>query len=206
MGDELPQKCNLKIGLVGLEKESPIDEEIYSIPTCLPTHPRYSFIIKKYKCGGSRRDFWDFRGAEIDLSVPGPIKGISTFFNSDGWDLSPYRSSYTCSDDDLFLTYPSVYGHIRDAVPINIRFLRIGRPAGYWREVNVEGVDKMRVSGLHVDKHAGYIIAWVKENRLLGTRESSFIWWINERKAEYSSVMDLISGWNRRLLWGIGRT
>ena len=58
----------------------------------------------------------------------------------------------------------------------------------------------MRVSRLHVDKHAGYIIAWVKEGRFQWTQERSFIWWIDERKPDYSSVMELISGWSHRLL------
>ena len=202
MGDELPQKCNLKIVLAALEKESPIDEEIYSIPACLPTHPRYGFIINRSTrptLGGYNLDDWDYFQAEIDLSIPGPIKGISAFSKSHGklWPFFPY--TYICSNDDLFLTFPSVkWGPPH----LNHLFLRIGMPPEEWREVKVEGMDKMQVSELHVDKRAGYIIAWVKENRLLRTRESSFIWGIDERKPDCTPVMDLISGRTRRLLWG----
>jgi len=195
MENGLPPECKMEIQLGWFNGPNrPIHEEIYSIPACLPTHPRYCFIVER-RLRGYQGKFWDIFKVEIDLSIPGPIKGLSGVCQ---WSSAVPRGTYVdhCSDDDVLLTLPSVHGIIPCA-PLSIRFLRVGTPDD-WRAVNVRGMDKMRLSGLHVDRHAGYIIAWVEEGRSRWARECSFIWWIDERKPD-----DLISRWSRRLLRGL---
>ena len=194
MENELHPKCKMEIETrsVGGPNRS-IYEEIYSIPASLPTHPRYCVTVER-RLGRYQGNFWDSFEVEIDLSIPGPIKGLSGVRQ---WSsvAPPGTCSYQCSDDDLLLTFPSVHGIIPCA-PLSIRFLRVGT-SDDWRAVKVRGMDKMRLSGLHVDRHAGYIIAWV-EGRSRWARECSFIWWIDESEPD-----DLISRWTRRLLRGL---
>lgn len=134
----------------------------------------YYFIVER-RLGRYQGSVWDIFEVEIDLSIPGPIKGISRAcqWSSAGTYL------YHCSDDNLLLTLPSVHGIIPNA-PLNIRTLRVGTPDD-WRAVKIGGMNKMRLSGLHVDRHTGYVIVWVREGRLRWTRECSFICWIDER-------------------------
>jgi hypothetical protein len=131
-----------------------VHEDIYSIPSCLPEHPRYCFIFSRFLERYIEMD-WEILEVEVDLSIPGPIKIFSrvsrqytvprpTYFFHDG-------------DDDLLLSLPSKSGYIPRA-PLSVRFLRVGEPDD-WRVAKLGGVDKMRLSGLHVDRGAGYIIA-----------------------------------------------
>jgi len=67
---ELPPKCKIEIyttGSIGL-----VSEELYSIPTCLPLHPMYCFILKR-DLGQSPGIDWEVLEVEIDLGVPGPL-------------------------------------------------------------------------------------------------------------------------------------
>ena len=201
MEDELPSKCKVEIEIVNLDETPSVREEIYSIPACLPTHPRYCLIVGRRL--GQRQNIWDIFEVEIDLSMPGPIKGIREVSQS-SIAVSRGTHLYHCSDDHMVLILPSVHGTIPHA-PLSIRFLRVGT-LGDWRAVKVGGMDKMCVSGLHVDRHAGYIMAWVKEGRFQWARECAFIWWIDERNQDmvwHSWVRDLVSSWSRRLLRGL---
>lgn len=177
-----------------------VHEEIYSIPSCLPTHPRYCFVFTRVLLDRDVRMDWEILEVEMDLSIPGPIK----IFSRVARQYTVPRTTYFFhnGDDGLLLSLPCEHGHIPHA-PLSIRFLRVGKPDD-WRVATLGGVDKMRVTGLYVDRDAGYIIAWVKESWLWWTRQCSFIWWIDER-GRHSPVKDLASGWSRALLWGFWR-
>jgi len=176
-----------------------LHEEIYAIPSCLPTHPRYCIIFDRVLEHSSKMD-WEVFEVEIDLSITGPIKIFSRISRQYNVPRSTY--SFHDGDDDLLLSLPSEGGHI-PCVPLSVRFLRVGKPDD-WRVATLRGIDKMRVAGLHVDRDAGYIITWVREGWLWWTRECSFIWWIDETKLGpmvHSPVKDLTSGWSLRGFW-----
>ena len=195
---KLPPECKMETYTEG--SIGSVGEKIYSIPSCRPTHPRYCFILERVLKQSSGMD-WEVLEVEIDSTIPGPIKIFSqvsrqytvprpTFFFHDG-------------DDDLLLSLPSKHGQIPHE-PLSVRFLRVGEPDD-WRVAKLRGVDKMRLAALHVDRDAGYVIAWVKEGWFWWTRECSFIWWIDDRKSGPmvdSPVEGLISGWSGGLLWG----
>ena len=193
----LPE-CKMKTYTTG--SIGSVHEEIYSIPSYLPKHPRYCFILSRVLEGSEGMD-WEIIEVEVDLSIPGPIKIFGrvsrqytvsrpTYFHHDG-------------DEDLLLSLPSECGHIPRA-PLSVRFLRVGKPDD-WRVAELEGVEKMRISALQVDRDAGYIIAWVREGWLWWTRRSPFIWWVDGRKpgpVGHPPVKDLTSGWGSGSLWG----
>ena len=178
-----------------------VHEEVYSIPSCLPTHPRYCFVFNRV-LEGSRGigRYWDIFEVEMDLSIPGPIKIFSRI--SRQYTVPRPTYFFHASDDDLLLSLPSEHGNTPHS-PLSIRFLQVGQPDD-WRVVKLGDVDKMRVTGLHVDRNAGYIISWVREGRLWWTREYPVIWWVGDRKpgtVARSPVKDLTSGWGRGSLW-----
>ena len=177
----------------------PVQTKVYSIPACPPTHPRYCFIIGRF-LEQSRGMEWDVLEVEIDLNIPGPIKIFSTVSRQ----YTVQRPTYQLhdSDDDL-LFYLSLgrKGQLR-ASP-SVRFLRVGKP-DKWRVARLGGVDKMRLSWLHVDRGAGYVIIWASEGCPRSTRDCGYIFWLDERKAHdmvYSRTKELISSWSRGLLW-----
>ena len=171
---------------------------IYSVPTCLLTHPRYCFIIKR--CPGQfERVEWEVLEVDIDLSIPGPIK----VFSKVSQQYTVQRPAYPLydSDKDLLLYLPLGRGDLPSA-SLNVRFLRVGKP-GKGRLARLEGVDKMRVNMLSVDRDAGYVIIWAAEAQHGSTRDCAFIWWLDERKSGnmvYSRTKELISSWSRGLL------
>jgi hypothetical protein len=192
---KLPPEC--KMDTSAAESIGSIHEKIYSIPSCPPTHPRYCFILSRILERSGGRD-WEVLEVEIDLSTPGPIKVFGRVSRQYIVPCATYF--FHKGDDDLLLSLPSYYNEVPRA-PLSVRFLRVGRPDD-WRVVKLRGLDKMRVAGLHVDKDAGYIIAWVREGRLWWTRECSFIWWADEGKPRHSPVKDLVSEWGRGMSWG----
>lgn len=178
-----------------------VHEEIYSIPSCLPKHPRYCFIFSRVLEGSKGMD-WEILEVEVDLSIPGPIK----IFGRVSRQYTVPRPTYLFhdSDDDLLLSLPSEYGH-PPCSSLSVRFLRVGKP-DEWRVAKLGSVEKMCLSGLRVDRDAGYIIAWVKEGWLWWTRECSYIWWIAERKSGpmiHSPAKDLTSKWSPGSLWSV---
>ena len=105
------------------------------------------------------------------------------------------------TDNDLLLYLP-LGRRFRASASLNVQSLRVGK-AGEVRVARLGGVDKMRFSGLSVDKDAGYVIIWAAYDRPQSTRGSSFIWWLDEEtpgKVVYSRTKELISSWSRRLL------
>ena len=176
-----------------------VHEEIYSISPYLPKHPRYCFIYS-WVLGGSKGMDWEVLDVEIDLSIPGLIKIFTRV--SRQYTVPRPRYFFHDSDDDLLLSLPSEHGH-PPCSPLSVRFLRVGKP-DEWRVAKLGSVEKMCLTGLHVDRDAGYIIAWVREGWLWWTRECSFIWWIDERKRGpmvHSPAKDLTSRWGRGYLW-----
>ena len=84
----------------------------------------------------------------------------------------------------------------------SVRFLRVGKP-DEGRVAWLGGVDKMRLSGLNVDRDAGYVIIWEAEDWSWSTIDCGHICWLDERKAGdmvYSRTKELISSWSRGLL------
>ena len=79
MEDELPSKCKIEIVLGGIEANRSVHEEIYSIPANRTTHPRYCLIVERGKGsqGWYQTTVWEIIEVEVDLGIPGPIKGIS---------------------------------------------------------------------------------------------------------------------------------
>src|SRR5258706_337090 len=173
--------------------------KFYSIPACLPTHPRYCFIITRFPEQSQGVD-WEVLEVEIDLSVPGPIK----IFSRVSWQYTVQRSTSALHDidDELLLFLPlGPRGHF--CVSPRVRFLRVGRP-DKWRVAKLGGIDNMRLSGLSVDRDAGCVIIWAEDDSPQSTRDCSFIWWFDERKPGnmvYSQTKELISSWSRRLKW-----
>ena len=173
---------------------------IYSVPNCHPAHPRYCFIVKRFP-GQSRGMEWEVLEVEIDLSIPGPIKVFSRVSRQYTRQVPPYPLHD--NDNDLLLYLPLGRGS-QSGVSLCVRFLRVGKP-GKVREARLGGVDKMHLSGLIVDRDAGYVIIWVVEDRP-PYRGDHFIWWLEERKPGkmvYSRTKELISSWTRGLLWGV---
>ena len=168
---------------------------IYSIPACPPTRPRYCFIIRRAP-GQPWRVNSEVLEVEIDLSIPGPIK----IFSRVSCQYTRRVATYLLhdNDDDLLLYLPLGRGS-QPSAPLRVQFLRVGKP-GKVRLARLGGVDKMRLSGLIVDRHAGYVMIWV------GSPYSGdhFIWWLDERKSGnmvFSRTKELISSWSRGLLW-----
>src|SRR5258706_7097278 len=175
----------------------PVQTKIYSIPACPPTHPRYCFIIRRFG-GLSRGVGWEVLEVEIDLSIPAPIKIFSSVNQQyTVRSTSPFHDS----DCDLLLYFPLGLGGQPRTSP-SVRFLRVGKP-DKGRVARLRGVDKMRLTGLSVDRDAGYVIIRAEEGSPQSTRDCSFIWWLDERKPGnmvYSRTKELISSWSRGLL------
>ena len=173
-------------------------EEIYSIPSYLPKHPRYCFIYSRVPERDKGMD-WEVLEVEIDLSIPGPIKIFARVRRQ--YTVPRARHFFHDSDDDLLLSLLSKHGHLPFS-PLSVRFLRVGKP-DEWRVAKLESVEKMCLTGLHVDRDAGYIIAWVKEGWFWWARECSFIWWVDRRQPGpmvHSPTKDLTSGCSRGYL------
>ena len=172
---------------------------IYSVPTCLPTHPRYCFIIRRFP-GQSRGLEWEALEVEIDLSIPGPIKVFSRVSHHHTVQHPTYPLHD--SDDDLLVYLPLGRGGLPRA-SLGVRFLRVGKKPGKGRLARLGGIDKMRLAEVTVDRDAGYVIFCVAEDSPWGTRDCSFIWWLDERKPGkmvYSRTKEVISSWSHRLL------
>ena len=143
---------------------------------------------------------WEVFDLEIDLSIPGPIKTFSRV----SWQYTVQRPAYPLydSDDDLLFYLPLGRGG-RPLAPPSIRFLRVGKP-DKWRVARLEGVDKMSLNRLSVDRDSGYVIIWAEDDSPQSTPDCSFIWWLDERQPGnmvYSRTKELISGWSRGLKW-----
>ena len=108
---------------------SPISVQlnIYSIPHCTPTHPRYCLIMGRF-LAQSQGVEWEVLEVEIDLSTPGPIK----IFSRGSQQYTVQRNTILLhdSDDDLLLYLP--LGR-RDSpcASLGIRFLRVGKPGSF---------------------------------------------------------------------------
>ena len=133
-------------------------------------------------------------------SIPGPIKVFSRV--NQQYTVQRPTSLLRGSDDDLLLYLPLGRGDIPRA-SLRIQSLRVGKPGGE-RLARLKGVDKMRLSGLSVDKDAGYVIAWTADYwPRRATHYYTFIWWLEERKPDntvFSRTKELISSWSRKLL------
>ena len=187
--DILQPKCIMEFHAMG--SISSVNIQIYSIPACPPTHPRYCFIVKRFQ-GRPLKVDWEVLEVEIDLSIPGPIKIFSTV--SQQYTLQRPTILLHDSDDDLFL-YLQLGRGDRPCSSISIQFLRVGKP-GRVRIARLAGVDKMHLSALSVDRDAGYVILWAREDLPESTRGSSYICWLDERKPGnmvYSRTKKLIS-------------
>jgi len=155
---------------------SSVHDEIYSIPSCLPNHPRYCFILARHLESGEGKD-WGILELEIDLSIPGPVKTFSRV--SRQYTVAPPTDSNLAHHnvDDLLLSADgSVY--LR---PLKVGFLQVGKP-DVWQEVTLGGVDKIYLVRLHVDRDAGYITAFGSGCMNRRSWECSYIWWIDVRK------------------------
>ena len=174
-----------------------VHSKIYSIPACPPTHPRYCFINTR-SLEQSQGVGWEVLEVEIDLGIPGPIKIFSRV--SQQYTVQRPTLLLQDSDDDLLLCLPLGRRYLPRA-SLSVRFLRVGKP-GEERLARLGGVGKLRMTGLSVDKGAGYIIIWVADDRP-PYRGDHFIWWLDERKSGnmvYSRTKELISSWSRGLL------
>ena len=170
---------------------------IYSIPACPPAHPRYCFIIKRFM-GQPQGLEWEVLEVEIDLSIPGPIKIFSRVSQQYTRQVPIYLLHY--NDDDLF-PYLPLGPRFQASAPLSIRFLRVRKP-GKVRVARLGGIDKLRSSALSVDRDAGYIIIWIRDD-CPRYPSGTFIWWIDEGKPGkmvYSRTKELISSWSRGLL------
>ena len=165
---------------------------IYSIPACPPTYPRYCFIIKRFSQEPQMVE-WEVLEVEIDLSIPGPIKIFSRVSQQYTLRLPSY--ALYDSDDDLLLYLPLG----RDGLPLaspSVRFLGVGK-ASKGRPAWLGGVGKMHLTKLRVDRDAGYVIAWAAEDWPACTQIRPLIWWLDERKPGnmvYTRTKELISG------------
>jgi hypothetical protein len=177
-----------------------VHEEIFSVPSCLPKHPRYYFIFSRVLERTIRMD-WEIFEVEVDLTIPGPIKIFGRV--SRQYAVPRPTSHVHQSIDDLLLSFPSEHDDT-PCSPLSVRFLQVGKLDG-WRAVKLKGVNEMYLSRLHVDRDAGYIIAWVRYYQYMqGARECSFIWWIGGSKpgaVVHSPAKDLTSGWSCGRLW-----
>ena len=179
--------------------ESPysVHTTICSIPACPPTHPRYCFIIRRF-LGPSQGVEWEVIEVEIDLSIPGPIKIFSRVSRQYTVQHPTYILQDT--DGDLLLYCTSGRGVLPRA-SLSVRLLRVGKP-GKVRVATLGGVNQMRLTGLSVDKDAGYVIIWATKDWPRSTRHYSFILWLDEGKPGnivYSRTKELISSWSRGL-------
>src|SRR5258707_13009740 len=66
---ELLPDCKMETYTLG--SIGSVHEEIYSIPSCLPTHPRYCFVLHRVLEQTAGMD-WEVLEVEIDLRLPGP--------------------------------------------------------------------------------------------------------------------------------------
>ncbi len=155
----------------------PFCTKIYSIPACHPTYPRYCFSIRHYLQPSGVQ--WEVLEVEIDLSIPGPIK----IFSRVSRQYAAQRPICTLhdSDDEIFLCLTLGRNGQPSESP-SIRSLRVGQP-DKWRVTRLEGVDKMSLFALRVDRDAGFVIIWEAENCPQSTRECGYICWLDERKA-----------------------
>ena len=174
--------------------------KIYSIPACTPTHPKYCFIIRRYQ-GQSEGVGWDVLEVEIDLRIRGPIKIFSRI--SQQYYVHRPTDLLLDADDNLLLYLPLGDGGLPRA-SLSVQFLRVGKP-GEVRVARLGGVDKMSLFELSVDKDAGYVIIWAREDSPESYHGDSYIWWLDESKPDdmvYSRKKELKSTWSRRLLRG----
>ena len=179
---------------------SSVHTNIYSIPARCPTHPRYCFIIKRF-LGQPQGLEWEVLEVEIDLSIPGPIKLFSRVSQQYTQQVPPYLLHD--SDNDILL-HLSSERRSQSSVSLSVRSLRVGR-RGKARVARLGGVDKMCLSGLNVDRDAGYVIIGIREDRPW-YRGGSHIWWIDEREPGnmvYLRTKELISSWGRGVLRGV---
>ncbi len=166
---------------------------IYSIPACSPTHPRYCSIIKRF-LEQPREVEWVVLEVEIDLSIPGPIKIFSRQYTVQRPTIPVHDS-----DDDLLLDLSTGGGGLPCA-SLSVRFLRVGKG----RVARLGGVDKVHLSGIHVDRGAVCVMLWAEEAWHQSTRDYSFICWLDEGKPGnmvYLRTKELISSWSRGFLW-----
>ena len=176
----------------------PADAIVYSIPSYSSTHPRYCFITER-SLEQTQGVMWDVFEVEIDLSIPGPIKT----FSGVSWQCSVQRSTSTIHDIDADLLLHLQLGREgQPRVSPSIRFLRVGT-LDKGRLARLGGVDQMHLSGLSVDRVAGYVIIWDAEDWPQSTGDCGHICWLDERKAGdmvYSRTKELITSWSRGLL------
>ena len=175
-----------------------VHTNVYSIPACPPTPPRYCFIIQLFM-GQVRGVEWEVIEVEIDLNIPGPIKAFSRV----GQQYTLRRPTYPLHDshDDLLLYLPLGRGGLPRA-SLSVQFLRVGQP-GKGRLARLGGLGKLPLYGLSVDKNAGYVIIWTSKDWPVCTQTRCFIWWLDERKPGtmvYSRTKELISSWTHGLL------
>ena len=175
-----------------------VHTKIYSIPGCPPTYPRYCFTIQRLPRQSQTVD-WEVIEVEIDLSIPGPIKVFSRV--SQQYTVQHPAFPLHDSDEDLLLYLPLGRGGLPPA-SLSVRFLRVGK-LGKKRQARLGGLDKLRLSGLGVDRDAGYVIIWAAEGPPQWYRQCSFIWWLDERNpgnTGHSRTREWISSWSRGLL------
>ena len=191
----------------GAEILGSFHRDVYSIPACRPAHPRYCFIIERYLEPPQAVE-WEVLKVEIDLSIPGPIKIFSRFSWSSRvrphWQdrrQDPTRLLHD-NDNDLLL-YLQLGDKFRPSASLGVHFLRVGKPTKT-RLARLGGVNNMPLSGLTVDRDAGYVI--IRTTNIYywrWTHDDSYIWWLDERKPAnvvYSRTKELISSWSRGLL------
>ena len=192
----LPTNCIMESRAMGSNFSA--NTKIYSIQASLPTHPRYCFMIKR-SWGQSMGLDWEVFEVEIDLSIPGPIKIFSRV--SQPYTVRCPTYPLHGSNADLLLYLPSGRGDLPSA-SLGLQFLRVRKP-GKERVARLGGADEMRLTGLSVDKDAGYVILWAAQNWPEYTGDCFFVWWLGETKPGnmvYSQTKELISSWSRRLL------
>ena len=171
---------------------------IYSIPACPPTHPTYCFIVKGFPAQSQGVE-WEVIEVEIDLSIPGPIKIFSRV--SRHYTLRHLTYISNDIDDDLLL-YRTLGHGVLPRASISVRLMQVGKPSKV-RVARLGGVDNLRLTGLSVDKDAGYVIISAAKYWPRTLHHYSFILWLDERKPGnivYSRTKELISSWSRRLL------
>ena len=193
---ELLPKCIMKSPITS---RIPVKTSIHSIPACSPTHPRYCFIIKRFL--EHHRDVeWVVFEVEVDLSIPGPIKIFSRV--SQQYSVQRPTIPVHDTDDDLLVDLPTGRGSLPRA-SLGVRFLRVGKP-GKGRVARLGGIDKMHLSGIHLDREAGFVMLWAEDSRYNSARDYFYICWLDEEKPGnmvYSRTKELISGWSRGFRW-----
>jgi hypothetical protein len=107
---ELPPECKMETYTAG--SIGSVHEEIYSIPSCRPTHLRYCFILSRVLERSTGMD-WEVLEVEINSSIPGPIK----IFSEVSRQYTVPRPTYFFhdGDTDLLISLPSKHGHIPHA-------------------------------------------------------------------------------------------